>query len=392
LNLPARNLLAKADAASDVTVERVADAGGLQRFLEMPFAIYRDDPNWVPPLFFESRQHLDRIKNPYFLHADAELFLALRNGAPVGRISAQVDRLHVARHGGATGHFGFLEAIDDPVVFRALFDAAAAWLKERGMIRMQGPFSFSINDEMGLLIDGFGQPPRIMMGHARPYYARRLTELGFAKVKDVFAYDYDADRPLPRAMAAMVERAKTSGELEIRPLAKKHLKRDLKTIVGIFNDAWSENWGFVPMTEPEIQALGDTLKLLVGEDYIAIAFWRGEPAAMAVSLPDINHAIRDLGGRLLPFGWAKLLWRVFLRSPEAVRLPLMGVRKAYHGTTVGAALAVAVIDQVRKCHMKRGTRRAELSWILEDNLSMRRLIENLGGVAYKTYRVYERMI
>lgn len=376
-------------AATPVTIRKVEGARDLDRFLKVPFAVYRDDPNWIPPLFLERREHLSPKKNPYFLHAEAQLFLAMRGETPVGRISAQVDRLRLERHGDAVGQFGFLEAPDDRQVFGALFGAAAEWLEARGMERMQGPFSFSINDETGLLVEGFDTPPRIMMGHALPYFGPRVEEQGFVRAKDVFAYDYAAN-PLPRAMASMVSRAQGSGDLEVRPLSKKNLKRDLGLIVSIFNDAWSSNWGFVPWTGEEIEALGNNLRLLVGEDYVAIASWKGKPAAMAVSLPDINLAVRDLGGRLLPLGWAKLLWRVFARPPGAVRLPLMGVVKEHQSSPLGAALALAVIDRIRAAHVSRGTTRGELSWILEDNMPMRRMIEGLGGRPYKTYRIYER--
>jgi hypothetical protein len=375
-----------------VTVRRVAGRADLKRFLALPFDIYRDDPNWVAPLNAERLRHLDPRHNPYFRHAEAQFFLAERGGVVVGRISAQLDRLHLERHKDGAGQFGFLEAIEEKAVFAALIEAAAAWLAAQGATRMRGPFSLSINDESGLLVDGFDCPPSVMMGHARPYYGPQLEALGFTKAKDLIAYDYDASGPMPRAMAALVDRALSNGRLEVRALSKRHLKRDLSLIMDIFNDAWSDNWGFVPLTEAEIAMLGQTLRALVGEDYVAIASWRGEPAAMAVSLPDINRAIHDLDGRLLPFGWASLLWRVFARPPAAVRMPLMGVRKAYQSSVAGSTLALGVLARVRESHLKRGTRRAELSWILEDNLPMRRMIEALGGVAYKTYRIYERAL
>lgn len=378
--------------SAGVTVREGDGRADLKRFLEVPFAIYRDDPNWVPPLYAERIRHLDRNRNPYFQHAEAAFFLAERNGVPVGRISAQFDRLHIERHKDGAGQFGFLEAIDDAAVFVGLIDAAAAWLARRGATRMRGPFSLSINDESGLLVDGFDRPPSVMMGHALPYYAPRLEALGFTKAKDLIAYDYDASKPMPAHMAAVLDRSLRNGAMEIRPLSKRHLDRDLAIIMEIFNDAWSDNWGFVPLTQAEIAMLGQTLKALVGEDYVAIASWRGEPAAMAVTLPDINRAIHDLNGRLLPLGWAKLLWRVFARPPVAVRMPLMGVRKKYQRSAAGTALALGVLARVREGHLKRGTTRAELSWILEDNLPMRRMIEALGGVAYKTYRVYERTL
>jgi len=375
---------------SSIEIRPVSDGKGIDDFLSVPFAIYADDPNWIAPLFFERREHLDRRKNPYFLHADAQLFVAYDGARPVGRISAQVDRLHLDRFADAAGQFGFLEARDNPDDFHALFTAAERWLAGRGMKRVQGPFSFSINDEMGLLIDGFDRPPVFMMGHARPYYSLRMEGAGYRKAKDVVAYDYDGLRPLPRSLQAMVDKVKASGDLVVRPLSKKNLDRDLAIIIAIFNDAWSENWGFVPMTKEEISALGRNLKFLVAEGYIAIAEYQGEPAAMAVTLPDINDWIRDLHGRLLPLGWAKLAYRLYGAPPRAVRMPLMGVLRKLHGTPVGAALAMAVIDAVRAYHLGRGTKRAELSWILEDNLPMRRLIGQLGASPYKTYRIYEK--
>jgi GNAT superfamily N-acetyltransferase len=372
-----------------VSIRPVSNKAGKKAFLDVPFAIYRDDPNWVAPLYLERFEHLDPKKNPYLNHADVQLFVAERNGEPVGRISAQVCALRQQRHQDSTGQFGFIEARDDPEIFTKLFDAASVWLKQRGMSRIQGPFSFSINDETGLLVEGFDAPPNMMMGHARPYYATRLEEQGFVKAKDVIAYDYDATRELPRAMRATFGKAMASSDIVIRPLDKKNLARDLDIIIAIFNDAWSENWGFVPFTHEEITALGNNLKM---REFIAIAEYRGEPSAMAVTLPNINDWIAGLNGRLLPFGWAQLAWHLLARPPQSVRMPLMGVLKKHHGTLLGSALAIGVIDTVRRYHVSRGTTRGELSWILEDNLPMRRLIEQLGGKPYKTYRVYEKAI
>ncbi|MBL8893766.1 MAG: dATP pyrophosphohydrolase [Rhizobiales bacterium] len=376
--------------AASVEIRPVSDSKGVHDFLNVPFAIYADDPNWIAPLFLERNEHLHPKKNPYFLHADAQLFVVYDAGRPVGRISAQIDKLHLGRFNDATGQFGFLEARDNPQDFAALLKAAETWLTDRGMKRVQGPFSFSINDEMGLLISGFDRPPVIMMGHARPYYQARIEALAYRKAKDVIAYDYDGLQPLRRSLQSMVDKVKASGELTVRPLSKRHLDRDLAIIIDIFNDAWSENWGFVPMTNEEIAALGKNLKFLVAEGYIAIADYQGEPAAMAVTLPDINDWVRGLNGNLLPFGWAKLAYRLFSAPPKAVRMPLMGVLRKHHGTPQGAALAMAVIDAVRSYHLARGTKRAELSWILEDNAPMRRLIEQLGATPYKTYRIYEK--
>ena len=361
-------------------------------FLDVPFAVYRDDRNWVAPLYLERFEHLNPKKNPYFQHADVQLFVAERDGKRVGRISAQIDRLRLDRYRDATGQFGFLEAFDDPQIFRSLFDAAGHWLRERGMARMQGPFSFSINDETGLLVDGFDTPPSMMMAHGKPYYRRRVEELGFTKAKDVIAYDYDGTLHISPSMRAIYERALASPNITIRPFDKKHLVRDLDIVMSIFNDAWSGNWGFMPFTREEIEALGRNLKMLVASEYIAIASWRGEPAAMAVTLPNINDWIAGLNGRLLPFGWASLAWHVLRKRPKSVRMPLMGVRRRFQNTVTGSALALGVIDRLRLYHLSRGARQGELSWILEDNMAMRRIIEAIGGKPYKTYRIYEKTL
>ena len=375
-----------------IDVRLVSNKAGLKAFLSVPHIVYRDDPNWVPQLDVERREHLSASHNPYFEHAEAKLFVAYKGGAAVGRISAQVDRLRLERYDDNCGQFGFLEAIEDRAVFAALLEAAGNWLKSRGMTHLKGPFSFSINEETGLLVDGFDRPPSVMMGHAKPYYGDHLEALGFAKAKDVIAFDYDALVPLPRAMRSMVDKALKSGDMTIRTISKKNLKRDLDIIIDIFNDAWSDNWEFVPMTPAEIAALGKNLRFLVSEGYISIADWEGEPAAMAVTLPNINDWIADLGGKLLPFGWAKLVWRLYGGPPDSVRMPLMGVRRKFRSTPVGAALALGAIDAVRSYHVSRGTTRAELSWILEDNTAMRRILDGLGAKPYKTYRVYERAL
>jgi hypothetical protein len=373
-----------------ISVRPVASKADLRAFLDLPFRLYAKDPSWVAPLYLERHEHLDPRKNPYFRHAEVSLFLAFRNGRPVGRISAQVCRLRSARYGDGVGQFGFLEAEDDPAVFEALLGAAASWLAARGLTRMQGPFNFSINDEMGLLIEGFGTPPSMMMGHALPYYAQHLEQQGFAKAKDVIAYDFEDTGDIPRTLKLAYDRALANPDITVRALDKKKLMRELEIIVAIANDAWSDNWGFVPWTQEEMTALGNNLKMLVSGDYIAIAEYKGEPAAMAVSLPNINDWIQGLNGRLLPFGWAKLGWNLMARPPRSIRMPLMGVKKAFHGSSLGGILGMAAIARVRSFHVSRGTMKGELSWILEDNTRMRRMIETFGGRPYKTYRIYER--
>jgi len=375
-----------------VAVRAVRGKEDLKAFLDVPFALYAKDPNWVAPLYVERMEHLDPAKNPYYQHAEVELFLALRGARPVGRISAQLCRLRSERYNDGVGQFGFLEAENDRAVFAALFESAADWLKQRGATTIQGPFSFSINDETGLLIDGFDTPPSVMMGHGLPYYAMRMEESGFTKAKDVIAYDFIHKGEMPRALNSAYKKALADKDVTLRPLDKKQLMKELQIVVSIANDAWSDNWGFVPWTEEEMTALANNLKMLVTGDYIAIAEYKGEPVAMAITLPNINDWIAGLNGKLLPFGWTKLAWSLYARPPEAVRMPLMGLRRKYHGTPLGAVLGMAAIGRVMKYHLGRGTKRGEASWILEDNMPMRRMIESFGGLPYKTYRVYEKLI
>lgn len=375
---------------ASIKVRPVLGQEDRKRFISVPFSIYKDDPNWVPPLNVERMIHLSPASNPFFKHAEVQLFIAERDGVPVGRISAQINRLHLDRYGDATGHFGFIEAPDDPAVFRALLAMAENWLRARGMKRVTGPFSFSINDETGLLVSGFDHPPNMMMGHALPYYAGHIEAAGYRKAKDVIAYFLNDRGNLPRAMQVAYDRAMRSSLLKVRPINKRNLESELDIILSIHTDAWSDNWGFVPFTVDEIKDLGSNLKWLIKEDYVAIAEYDGVPAAMAVSLPNINEWIKDLDGRLSPLGVSKLLWRMGTQVPRSIRLVLMGVRKRYHGSLLGSSLALSVIEKVRSYHIASGTMSGELSWILEDNYPVRHIIEALGADPYKTYRVFEK--
>jgi len=358
-------------------------------FIKLPWTLYKDDPNWIPPLILERREHLDPKKNPYFDHAEVQLWLAFRGDECVGRISTQVCALHQQRYNNQMGQFGFLEAIDDAEVFKALLQTARDWLRQRGMKRISGPYSFSINDEMGVLVKGFDRPPCFLMGHALPYYAPQLEALGLQKAKDVFAYDYNVKPDFPKMANAIIARAQKQGKIEVRPMRMSAFEEDLALILDIFNDAWSGNWGFVPMTEAEVKKLGNDLKMLVKGGYGQVAQINGEAAAMIISLPDINHSIRDLNGCLLPFGWAKLLWRLKVQNFTDGRIPLMGVRKKFQKGALGAGLALMVVDAIRAYHYPRGAKRAELSWVLEDNDAMNTIAKIVGGQHYKTYRIYE---
>ena len=374
-------------ALDSIRIVRVSSARDMRRFIRVPWSVYADDPAWVPPLLLERRQHLSP-RNPYFAHARCCFWLAYRGTRPVGRISAQIDELHEKRYREATGFFGFLEAEDEAETFHELLIAAEVWLREQGMLRIRGPFNFSINQECGLLVDGYDAPPMIMMGHSRPYYAARLTDEGYQGVKDLLAYRLPTQFTLPEIMKAVLKKA--TGCARVRPLRRSRLNEDLKIIQDIFEDAWSTNWGFIPFTEEEVRHLGHNLRLLVDDDAVQIAEVDGVPAAMIVAFPNLNEVIRDFHGRLLPFGWLKLLWRLKVKSPKTARVVLMGLRKRFHQSPLGAALGFLLIDALRGYGIRRGVQEVELSWILEDNMPMRNILTTIGGVPYKRYRIYEK--
>ncbi len=359
-------------------------------FHHLPFAIYKGDPNWVPPLLLERKLHFQAKHNPYFQHARAAFFLAYRGTEPVGRITAQIDQLHLDRYHDATGHFGFIEAVDDADVFAALLKAAERWLHGQGMRRVIGPVSFSLWDQPGLLVDGFDTPPSVMMNHHRPYYEDRIAANGYQKAEDLIAYRYGPEAPT-QTLDKLLARAMRGGEITLRNIhMDKRFKGEVAMLLDIINDAWSDNWGYVPMTKAEIDDLAGILKLLLRPGDVAIAEYQGKPAAFAAIFPNLNEAIRDMNGRLFPFNWIKLLWRMKVAGTKTARMPMMGVRKALQASPAGAALALSVIRSVREFNFSRGVVDSELSWILARNARVRHVIEMVGGVAYKTYRVYEK--
>ena len=375
---------------SGVEIVPVEGRALLNRFIRLPGRLHRGDPNYVAPLHLERRDALT-AKNPFFSHAEVQFWLARRDGRDVGRISAQVDRQALALRPDAPGLFGMIAAEDDPEVFQALVETAAAWLRARGMRRMQGPFNLNINEETGLLVDGFDTPPMLLMGHDLPYVGKRLEALGFAKAKDVIAYLYDVTVDLPVSARRLLDRP-LPAEVSVRRLDLRRYHDEVRTITAIFNDAWADNWGFVPLSEAETEHLAKSLKPLLDPRLVSIVSLRGEPVGFLVCLPNLNEAIRDLGGRLLPFGWAKLLWRLKVRGVKTARVPLMGIRRAAQQGIIGKLLPFLLMDAVRRDAAGMGFERVELSWILEDNWPMRHINESLGGVAYKTYRVYERAL
>ena len=371
---------------SSVSIVPVRTPSELERFIRLPERLYASDPCFVTPLRIERREALSPRKNPYFQHAEAQFFLAQRAGEDVGRISAQVDRLAPNDE----GHFGLLAAEDDPAVFGALFAAAEEWLRSRARRRALGPLSLSINEESGLLVAGFDAPPMMLMAHDPDYASRRIEACGYAKAKDTIAYLYDIAHELPPSARRLVDTRKPGG-LEVRALDMRRYVEEFDCVTQIFNDAWSANWGFIPFTEAEVRHMAKSLKPLIEPSCVAIAEIDGKAVGFGVLLPNLNEAIAGFKGRLLPFNWLALLLRL-RRGTRTARVPLMGIRREYQGGVLGGLIAFLIIDRLRAGARARGVERIELSWILEDNWPMRRVIESLGAVPYKTYRLYEKAL
>ncbi len=378
---------------SALTLKPVSTKQDLSTFIDLPWRLYRDDPNWRPPLKIMELERLTAATNPYFQHAETALWLALKDGQPVGRISAQVDQLALQQPDHQQcGHFGFIEAIDDAEVWQALLTQAENWLAAKGMKRIMGPFNWSINQECGVLVKGFDAPPNLMMGHALPYYARQLEAAGYTKAKDLIAYNLDVTQPFPTPIQKLLKRAQRLDELKVRPVNVKRFGDDMRLMFDIFNDAWADNWGFVPWTEAEIQQTAKEMKPLIRPKINWIAEYQGEAIGFMAALPNLNEAAADLDGRLLPFGWAKLLWRLKLRGRLTAtnRVPLMGIRKRFQGRPLGAYAAFLLIETIRHNGTAMGAKTAELSWMLEDNTALKDILEGIHADPYKTYRIFSK--
>ena len=373
----------------DIDVRPVNNFIKINKFIRFPWSVYRDDPAWIAPLKLERRLHFSKL-NPFFKHGEWQAWLAYRDGQMVGRISAQIDTLHREIYGEDTGHFGFIEAIEDANVFEALCKVAEKWLYDRGARRITGPLGFSLNQECGLLIDGFEHPPMLMMPHSRPWYGPMLEEQGYSPVKDLLAYWINIGYEPTKMMTALS--ARYGSKIKIRSLNLQNFTAEMALLRDIFNDAWSENWGFVPFTEAEFTELGTTLRLIVPEEYIQIAEIEGEAVAFIVALPNINEIIKDLNGSLFPLGWLKIIWRIRRAQIKTGRVPLMGVRKKFQNKPISLALVLFIIESVRHNLSARGIKEVEMSWILEDNSAMRHILDHNDGKMYKRYRLYEKTL
>ncbi len=371
-----------------VGVRPVESRSDLRAFIDLPFRIHADSEQWVPPLKIERRLFLDKRFNAYFSHADAELLLARREGRVVGRISAQIDHALNTHQGNDWGQFGFLEAEENQDVFDALLDAAAAWLRERGRDRMVGPMEFSMNDESGILIEGFDREPFVKQPWQPPYYQRMCEQAGLTKAVDLLMWElHITDRS--KIVSALVEMA---GKLEpehgirIRKMSRRRLGREMQLFGETYNEAWKDNWGFVPYSEEDLKHYGQELQLVYDPNWFMVAerIDTGESVGVAITVPDINQVLKKMGGRLLPFGWWHFLRR--RRIIDRVRVGFLGVKPAYQHTGVAAGLYIEHFDMAIETPQKWG----EMGWVLETNDAMNRGMEGMGGRVVKRYRVYER--
>jgi GNAT superfamily N-acetyltransferase len=369
-----------------VDVSPVRSRADLREFIELPFRLHSTSPQWVPPLRLERHAFLSRRQNAFFTHGDARLFLARRAGRVVGRISAQVDHAFNAAHANAWGMFGFLEFEDDPEVLAALLDAASAWNAARGRDRMVGPMDFSMNDESGVLIEGFEREPLVKQPWHPPYYARRLEEAGMAKAMDLFMWELEISdrekmRPILFELAADME---PKHGIRVRKMSLLRLRKELDRFADVYNSAWRDNWDFKPYAKADLDMLAQELALVFDKPWFMVAERDEETVAVALTIPDINQVLRRMNGRILPFGW----WHYLRRKQivDRVRVGFLGVKPEYQHTGVAAALYVEHFDVSARSRIKWG----EMGWILETNRAMNRGMEAMNGRIVKRYRVYER--
>jgi GNAT superfamily N-acetyltransferase len=375
-----------------LTVRPVETKADKKAFVNLAWEVYRDDPAWVPPLKDEVHGLITPGKNPWFEHAKAKFWLAERGGKVVGRISGQVDELVQQHMGQGTGQWGMLEALDGEAA-AALIATAEDWLREQGMTRALGPISLSIWDEPGLEIEGFNEPPTVMMGHHKPEYRKWIEDAGYEKAKDLLTYEVDIANWWDERIARLIEMGERNPRIRFRKVDKSKFAEEARIILNLLNDAWSDNWGFVPLTESEIAYAGKKLKPIIYNELVWIAYYDNEPVAFMITLPDINELIKDLNGELFPFGWMKLLWRLRKPMTHRARVPLMGVAKKLHHTRLASQLAFMLIEFTRReVVAKFGVEIGEFGWILEDNKGMLSIAELPGARVSHRYRIFEKAL
>lgn len=384
-----------AHSQGPITIHPVTSKADLREFVELAYRLNRGDPAWVPPLKGEAFDLLTPGKNPWFEHGRAQYFLARRTGRTIGRISAHIDELALAQPAGqgmgpGTGNWGLLEA-EDAATAQALLAAAEDWLRAQGMHRALGPLSISVWDEPGLLIEGFDEPPTVMMGHNSPLYRAWIEAAGYRPAKQLLNYSVPIVEGFPPLISRIVAAGEKNARIRIRKVDKRRFDAEAKLIMSILNDAWSDNWGFVPLTDSEIAHVGKKLKTLVFEDLIRVAEVDGQPVAFMIVLPDLNELLVDMDGSLLPFNWARLL--LWLRKPRAktMRVPLMGVVKSMQNSRMASTLAFMMIEYIRRDAVRDyGAVRGDIGWVLDDNQGMNAVAEAIEAKINRVYQIYDK--
>lgn len=382
---------------SEIVIHPVTNNADRNAFVDLPYRLYANDPNWVPPLKSEVYALLDPKKNAWFDHSEAQLFIAERSGRVVGRISAHLDKLALLQPldqgmGPGTGNWGMIEA-EDGETAAALITAAENWLRSKGMTRALGPISLSIWDEPGLLTQGHDHPPTVMMGHNSIAYEAWVLAAGHTPAKALHTWALDISKPFPELVQRIVASGERNPRINIRNVDKRQFDKEAALLLGILNDAWSGNWGFVPLTDAEVAHVGKKLKPLVFNDLIMVAEVEDEPVAFMITVPDLNEQLIRMRGSLFPFNWAKLLW--WLRAPRVrtMRVPLMGVVKKLQATRLASQLAFMMIEYIRRnSHANYGATRGEIGWILEDNQGMNAIAGAIDSHINKTYTIYEKAL
>jgi hypothetical protein len=374
-----------------IEIRQVPLGGNIRDFLDVVDVIYRGDPRYIRPLDMDLKDRLSPKKNPFFEHADGVIFTAHRDGRCVGRATAQIDREHLARYKDDVGFFGFLDTVDDAEVARKLLERCEAWLKQRGMKTIRGPFSLSINEEIGCLVEGFDAPPVLMNPHHRAYQGGLIEQAGYTKAKDVFGWRYEVGEPNARVKKAHDD-IRAMPEVTIRRLSTKTIERDIEQTLEIFNDAWCENWSYVPATKREAAKMAADMKLFLIPELTVLVLVDGEPAAVAIALPNVNELITDLHGKLFPLGLPKLLYRLKVEGARSGRLLILGIKKKFRLQRKYAGLSLFLYAEMNDGGKRAGMSWGELGWTLEDNAAVNAGIRMMGAKKYKVYRVYEKSL
>ncbi len=378
---------------ASLSISKVRNRADEKAFLDLPYELYRDDPAWRAPLRFERAEQLSVSKNPG-APSERALFLAHREGQIVGRIAAFTNSYHDKHNDKETGFFGYFDTIKDADVQRQLLEKVQDWLLKKGRSRMVGPAQWGVNEECGLLIEGFDEPPVVMMPFGRKDYQASLERFGLKKATDMYAFQAELAAGYPRSkfLQSLLKYAEKNKSISWRSLNSSKFREEVDLVMDIFNDAWSENWGFIPFSDAQISHMAKEIKPLIFKEGLWIGYIEDEPVAFIWMIPDLNELTHGLDGKLLPFGWTKLIWRLKIKGAKQARIPLMGLRKGHQNTRKGLALVAQLCETVFAAGRNKGFTHCELSWILEDNEGMIGICEQASAKSYKTYRMYEKAI